>query len=152
MKTHLAKCKENQNIIPLKTFAKFAPKNIEISPEILGKWKLLLAKFVAGTFSSFNLIESQFLFDLIQFAIEIGSKFGDVDVRSIMYTRKSIRTKVFETVENINEKLKNSLSVNKHFSLVTDIWSDPKNHDSFIDLTVFYIENFELKHQMLAFR
>lgn len=154
LKGHLAKCKEGSKTIPISRFTKFVPKNIDLPKETLENMKLLLAKFVTETYSSFRIVESDSLKNIIQCAIEIGSKYGDVDACSIMYARKSVKNHVFQMVEKINNKLKNSLAqkTNKHICLVTDIWSDSSNHNSFIDLTLFYVENFILKHQMLAFR
>lgn len=89
LKSHLTKCQQGPKTIPIKQFSKFVPKNINLPKETFENIKLLLAKFVAGTFSSFRLVESDSFKDIVQYCIEIGSKFGEVDANSILFSRKN---------------------------------------------------------------
>ena len=146
------KCESASQQQPIKIFSKFIPQTASIPSNVLEKMKRLQTKFVAGTFSSFRLAENPHLLDLIQYGIEIGSKFGQVDVKTVTFGRKTIHKDLFDAVESIFSKVKDLAKSKKHCAFVSDIWSDSVNHNSFIDLTIFYVEEFSLKHQLIAFK
>ena len=52
--------------------------------------KMLQTKYVAQGFNSFKSVVHQGLIDLFQFGIEIGSKYGFIDAKTILYGRRTI--------------------------------------------------------------
>ena len=110
------------------------------------------ARFVAGTRSSFRMSENQNLLDLVQLGIEIGFKYGCVNVMSIASGRHAVKNEVLKTVSTIKNSLKEIIG-NCVYALTSDIWSDSQNHSSYLDVTMFYIVtgSSKLEHQILAF-
>ena len=119
------------------------------------KVKELLVKYVAGGYNSFNSIESSFLKDLVQFGVELGYKYGNIDLDNLWPSRSTVRSATFDIVEKhkkeILEELKES-SKSSSLSVTTDIWSDGVVRQAYIDVSVFYIYEWKLKHALLAFR
>ena len=147
----MEKCKNSAKTKPLKQFLNFIPSSSEVPTDIKQKMKQKQAKFVAGTASSFKLAENDGLVDLVQFGIEIGHRFGMLNARAVMSGRKAIKKEVFTTVEGIHEKLRQTLLNCEAISLTSDIWSDPINQCSFLDVTCFFVPKgtHVLKHQIL---
>ena len=138
--------------MPIAQFSKFTPKDITVPKQYLEKMKENQARFVAGTYSSFRLVENQYLLNLIQCGIEIGSMFGQVDAKSVTFSRVCIQKEIFQQVDSIVECLKNTIKNTSHICIVSDIWSDSVTHNSYLDLSIFFVENFKLKHHLIGFK
>lgn len=154
MKNHLVKCQNASKTAPIKQFVRFLPKNCDIPQDVLDKMRQYQAKFVCGTHSSFLMGENQHFLDCIQYGIEIGHKFGSIDIMSAASGRNGIKKEVFDTVNNLQIQLKINIKNAIGYSLTSDIWSDSVNHNSFLDITVFYVNNrsSKLEHQVLVFK
>ena len=98
--------------------------------------------------------ENQHFLDCIQYGIEIGHKFGSIDIMSVAAGRNGIKKEVFDAVNAGQNRLKNEIQNAVGYSLTSDIWSDSVNHNSFLDITVFYVNNksSKLEHQVLVFK
>lgn len=115
--------------------------------------KLLQAKYVAGTLSSFLSVENEHLLNLVQFGIELGAKYGGIDVKSVAYSRQVIKKTITSLVNDVQDQIKELFKKQNPYCLTADIWTDSINHNSFLDVTAFYFdENSELKHVLIAFR
>lgn len=116
----------------------------------------LLVKYVAGGFNSFLSIESNHLKQLVQFGCELAAKYGtNVDLDSIWPSRNTVRNMTFEVANEYKGHISNQISDASNasaLSVTTDIWSDGVVRQAYIDVSVFYVDNFELKHALLAFR
>ena len=66
LKGHLQKCAEKKKSLPIIQFANFIPKNTAVNQKDLDKMKLLQAKYVAGTLSSFFSVENEHFLNIIQ--------------------------------------------------------------------------------------
>ena len=70
-------------------------------------------------------------------------------------TLKTLKWIAFGLAENNKERAKSSIAMAKNFtvlSITTNIWSDGIIRNSYLDILAFFVENFRLKHELLAFR
>lgn len=153
LRSHLQKCETKNKSMPIIQFANFVPKNCDVHQKDLDKMKILLAKYVAGTLSSFLSVENEHLLNLIQFGIELGAKYGAIDVKSVAYSRQAVKKTITSLVNDVQTQIKELFKQPNAFCLTSDIWTDSKNHNSFLDVTAFYFDkNSELKHILIAFK
>lgn len=152
LKNHITNC-ESEKTAPIVRYAKFLPKDCHVNPKDLEQMKYLEAKFVSGTISSFLLVENQHFMNLLQFCIELGAKYGALDIAAVAFSRQVIKNVISESVAEIKSKIKELFKSDCSFCLTADIWTDSVNHNSFMDITAFYLdENFDLRHVLIAFR
>lgn len=153
--SHLERCGDAKNTQPLKLYAKFTSNSsTPVTPVYKEKMKKAQAKFIAGTRSSFLMAENKHLLDMVQLGIEIGCKFGNVNVNSVASGRQGVKGQICATVSEHQAKLQKSIQESLAYSLTSDIWSDSVNHCSYLDITIFFVKNdsYKIEHQILAFR
>ena len=154
IKNHLEKCGKSEKTVPIKNFLKLNPRAGCLNESDAKKLKELEVNYISEGFHSFNSIEQKSLLKLVQFGIELGSKYDMIDIETIWYGRKTVAAELGNQVESKLCEIKSSVK-NNHASLsfVSDIWSDGICHNSYLDLTCFYVDkNFKLNHQCIAFK
>ncbi|KAF9754356.1 Transposable element Hobo transposase, partial [Nosema granulosis] len=128
--------------------------NKKVLPE---KYKLKLKdaelKFVVAGSHSFNSLENDGLLTLIQTGIEIGANFGLVDIHDIFYGRQSIREDALSKLAQYTHQIRSLLEepIKQHcIAATTDLWTDDLMKRSYLDFTVFFVNDaYELKHSLL---
>ena len=152
IKLHLAACKSTPAPIQISAFLN--PRSGELTASEMRTIKDLQTKYVAGGLHSFLSIEEKGLIDLVQFGISIGSKYQNLDARSFWCGRKTVRTNLEAFTNQKIADMKAIIQKNQtSISFVSDIWSDSVNRDSFLDVTLFFVDDhFKLKHQCIAFK
>ena len=102
--------------------------------------------------TSFMFVDNSGLRSFAQKMIQIVSKYGNLDVDDAFYGREIVRKSTFEKKIEFQEKIKNSIqgcSLTKEVSFAAHLASDNINHNSYLDFTVFWLENsWTLKHAM----
>ena len=156
LKKHVDRCQKQQNVNTIKSHANPSTVDKKLHEADRTKIKEKLVQWVASTYSSFLSSENKNLKNLVQFGVEFGYKYGsNIDVDSFWPGRKTVKKFAMEVAEANKSRAKKSISAAKNLSclsVTSDIWSDGVVRNSYIDITVFFVENFELKHELIAFR
>ena len=89
--------------------------------------------------TSFKLHENQGLLNFAQQCAQIGSRYGNIDMKSVLFSRTSIKDnamKAFEQIiPSIIDKLKESNAIDLNcLSFTSDIWTSDHNCYSLIDI------------------
>lgn len=112
-----------------------------------------LVNFVCKDLRPFEIIEGKGFRDFSQEMINIGAKFGQIQVNDLFPHPTTISRNVIKSAEKIKLdlgfKLKN-IFYNFGGAFTTDMWTDDYKKLSYISLTVHYIENWNLNEQVLA--
>ena len=128
----------------------------DIAPEDQEMIKEAQTRFVVSTFNSFQILEHPSFINLLKFVSNLGNKYGKLNIDEILYGRHSISAHVDTAYESRKEEIKAEiiqLGQNPALCLTCDIWTDPINYNSFLDLTVFFVdEKFKLRHHLLGFK
>ena len=83
-----------------------------------------------------------------QVLIQIGAKYGNVDIDTVLYGRKTVFNKMEKCQQEIKVQVLESLKYNA-VSFCTDMTTDDINKNSYSDLTVFWIDDqWKLRHSM----
>ncbi|CAF1361809.1 unnamed protein product [Rotaria sp. Silwood1] len=110
-------------------------------------------KFVVAGSHSFNSLENDGLLQLFQTGIDIGANLGLLDVKDIFYGRQTIREEVVSKFDQYTDQVRSLLEepIKQHCIAATaDLWTDDLMKRSYLDFTVFYVNNiYELKHTLL---
>ncbi|CAF4200788.1 unnamed protein product [Rotaria sordida] len=163
MHDHLKQCKlkskaneiNNQND---KTSGFFIQPKFAYNKKVLpDKYKLKLKdaelKFVVAGSHSFNSLENDGLLQLFQTGIDIGANLGLLDVKDIFYGRQTIREEAVSKFDQYTDQIRSLLEepIKQHCIAATaDLWTDDLMKRSYLDFTVFYVNNiYELKHTLL---
>ena len=156
-KSRLAKSTSTTNGVtkwPVQTtLTRFTYHKNKLSDNLTEKLKDAELKFVVAGAHSFNLLENGGIIDLVQTAIEIGSQIGNVDVSEVFYGRKTIRSEAFSKFDAFRTYVRALLDepIKQHCVAATcDLWSDDLVKRSYLDFTVFWIdEKNQLQHCLL---
>ena len=146
IKLHIAACKSNP--APIWNFSFFKSKEWKLTTSEMSTIKDLQTKYVAGDLHSFLSIEEKGLVDLVQFRISIGSKYRNLDARSFWCGQKTIRANLKSVTNQKIADMKEIIQKKQtSISFMSDIWSDRVNRDSFLDVTLFFVDDhFKMKH------
>ena len=107
---------DSKGSAPVQTLMpRFTYNKNQLSQQLQRKLKDAELKFITVGSHSFNVFENDGVLNLVQTAIDIGAKMGRVNVRDVVYGRKTIRTetmakfKHFSTTiqQVIDESIKN---------------------------------------------
>ena len=120
------------------------PRTCTIHKEDLEKIKSFQALFSIGNLASFKLHESKATHDFVQACINIGAKYGRIDSRSVLASRKAVKDQCIQLQNKLHNKLIQIIKANKYLAFTTDIWSS-SNSDSFLEVHLVYLEDFEIK-------
>ena len=79
--------------------------------------------------------------------INIGAKYGNVDPAKTLYSDETIRKETYAEAQNFKPELIAKLAdsgvlANGNFSLTSDIWTEPSNNASYLQVYIQFIENF----------
>ena len=155
LKSHLERCpkKGNTNITESVKPSKISK---QINKTDKDTFLDLMVRYVAGDYNSFLSVESSNLINLIQFGVELGYKYGNIELKDSIPKRKQVRAHVFNLAKKYREELKkDAVTASKYscLSITTDIWTDGVVRNSYLDASIFYVdENFNLKHGLIAFK
>ena len=116
----------------------------QVNTALKEKLKQAQVDFSIGTLTSFQLQETEAFFNLCNFMIKIGNKYGSVDSRDILFGRKTISTEVSKKVVEIPKLLIRQQS-GKNVAFTADIWSSKYNNDSFLEVHSIWSDGIKLK-------
>ena len=156
LKRHIERCPCKKAAVSILQSTRPSKMSKQVDTNDSDKLKNLLTKWVASGFNSFRATEHQCLKDLVQFGVEIGFKYqSNVCIENFWPGRKNIKEDAVKKAENFKEYAKKTIENCKEtscMSITTDMWSDGVVRNSYIDVSVFYVEDFTMKHQLIAFR
>ena len=128
-----------------------------ISNSDLAALKGQLCNFVASTFSPFSIVEEENFRLLLQNVFNLGKKYNKPNFKLNMIGRKSLKQSLMKSAESLKQKMKSkALTIKQqNLTLSTDIWSDKSKLNSFIDVSVIFVEgsslkNFQYKMEMFS--
>lgn len=98
--------------------------------------------------------ENPHFLNCVQYGIEVGHKYGPVDVMMLASGRNGVKKEIFDTVDSVQGDIKREIKSFSAYSLTSDIWSDSVNHNSFLDITIFYVKSNsdKIDHQIIAYK
>ncbi|KAI6661971.1 Hobo element transposase HFL1 [Oopsacas minuta] len=109
-------------------------------------------KMVVQGGTSFHFVENVGLREFAQLMVQMGSKYGNIDVADLLYSRQTIQRSTFLKMKECQELIRCKVAQygqQKCVSFTTDLTTDDVNKNSFMDFTVFWItEDYELCHAM----
>lgn len=149
-------CKYTKRSLHQTSIKQFSTHKKHISSAEKEMLKELEAKFVICGYNSFKSLESESLLNLMQFFLKIGLTHGYVDIKDIFFGRNTISTYISELYISSKECIKSvilNLGKNPSLCFSCDIWTEQINHISYLDLTLYFVDNeFNLKHHLIAFQ
>ncbi|CAF0832632.1 unnamed protein product [Adineta steineri] len=150
--------KENSSFHPITpnsqpSVSQFLVNKKKIAPCWSKKLKEAEAKFVVGGMHSFKSVEHSGLLNLAQTCVDLGARFGKIDIHDIWYGRKSIKDECYNRfILYKNEMVKEmkKYAMNRTLSATTDLWRDDAIGRYYLDFTVFWIDHaWKLHHALL---
>lgn len=141
MNRHIQSCKAQPKI------TSHFKSDIKISIEDSIRLKNAQSIFTIQSGSPFAINNNAGLFALADELIRIGALYGNLKSENILFGRKTITADCVNLSIAKQEKLQRliaSFVPKKNICLASDIWSS-RNGDSFLQIQVLYVENFELK-------
>lgn len=113
-------------------------------------------KFITTNYLAFRIVDSPSLKELFQTGLELGAKYGNVDLDEFWFGRKGVTDNLGNIVNCFKTKIKAQIEIAKltsSLSVCTDIWSDKYRHNSYLDVTLVLIDNeFKMRHYAIGFR
>ena len=103
---------------------------------------------MVSSFSSFRTVENQEFKNLLQKAISIGARHGNISVESFLMSRKSASRKTESLYTELKAELISKLKSSDSVAFSTDVWTNQMG--SFIDISIYMVTNFELSNNQLA--
>ena len=76
--------------------------------------------------------------------MQIGAKYDNVDVDTVLYGRKTVTDEVFNKMEECQQEIKEQVLERLKYDAVsfcTDMTTDDINKNSYSDFTVFWIHD-----------
>ena len=76
--------------------------------------------------------------------MQIGAKYDNVDVDTVLYGRKTVTDEVFNKMEECQQEIKEQVLERLKYNAVsfcTDMTTDDINKNSYSDFTVFWIHD-----------
>lgn len=136
------------------TMEAFAPSNKKILPSDMESIKQAQKDFTVQTLSSFKINKNPAFKKMCEVMINIGAKYGNADPEKILFSTETIRKDIYAEAKLFKPQLIKKLSDAKiissgHFSLMSDIWTEPSNNGSYLQVHIQFINNFELKNTVL---
>lgn len=126
-----------------------------MKPDEAQKMKELLSNFIVSCHLSANVLEDIHLKELGQALVEFGAKHSNVAIESILYGRKTITEFIIAHVDSLKKSYYKTIKEASKGSRIcgsTDIWTDGIRRNSYIDVTLHYIDNFKHKSICIGFR
>lgn len=108
-------------------------------------------RFVVQSGMSFAAVENPGVKSFVQVMINIGSKYGNLDVEEVLYGRQTVKEAVFEKMNQCRQQIKDEValsSLHKSVSFCTDMTTDDVNKNSYSNFTAFWVKNWVLHHAM----
>jgi hypothetical protein len=99
----------------------------------------------------FAIVENAGLRSFAQHMISIGSKYGNVSVDDVSYGPHTVRDTVFDKMKECQDEIKRQVATSSTYHAVsfsTDMTTDDVNKNSYSDFTVFWVNNWTLKHAL----
>ena len=141
MLNHMKKCisdhpKLNQYF---KTDKKLEPKDSQLVKEAQ-------VRFTACTLSSFNINENTDFYHFADTMIDIGSRYGKVEAKKILFGRKTISKSTYDEANNFKVFLfahlkSEKIIQNSAYCLMSDIWSSRHTKTSYLQIHVQFINS-----------
>jgi hypothetical protein len=100
---------------------------------------------------SFAVVENSGLRSFAQQMILIGSKYGNVSVDEVLYGPHTVRDAVVDKMKECQDEVKRQVAASSKFhgvSFCTDMTTDDVNKNSYSDFTVFWVNDWKLKHAL----
>jgi hypothetical protein len=100
---------------------------------------------------SFVVVENPGLRAFAQYMIQIGSKYANISVDDVLYSRQTVRNTVFDKMAECQEVIRKEVAISSQVNSVsfcTDMTTDDVNKNSFSDFTVSWMNNWSLHHAM----
>jgi hypothetical protein len=127
----------------------YSKKTLSVSSQV--ELKKAEAAFVISGELSFLALEDDGLLKLAQTLVDIGATYGKLPIENIWYGRKTIRDYIVSCQEEISNNLKATLKPfiqQNRVACTTDMWTDSQQQRSFLEMSIFWIDDFTLKHAM----
>jgi len=99
----------------------------------------------------FAVVENSGLRSFAQQMILIGSKYGNINVDDVLYGPKTVRDVVVDKMKECQDEIKRQVATSSKFhsvSFCSDMTTDDVNKNSYSDFTVFWVNNWQLKHAL----
>ncbi|CAJ0851345.1 4781_t:CDS:2, partial [Entrophospora sp. SA101] len=112
-----------------------------------------IMEFVCKDLRPFEIINGSGFREFAQEMINIGSVHGCISIDNLLPHPTTVSRNVIKAAESIKSSLAGKLTdifQKTGGAFTTDLWTDDYNKISYISLTVHYIENWDLKDQVLA--
>jgi hypothetical protein len=112
-----------------------------------------IMEFVCKDLRPFEIITGSGFREFAQEMINIGSVHGRISIDDLLPHPTTVSRNVIKAAESIKSSLAGKLTnvfQKTGGAFTTDLWTDDYNKISYISLTVHYIENWDLKDQVLA--
>lgn len=149
------RCKADTKSQSIVHFSRILPQESSIRKEDKEEIKKLLANFVTSANLPFRVVDNSELIALTQFCTQLGAKYSNFDINSIWYSRVTIRdhvVKICNERKNLIITQMENATAERTLSISTDIWTDNVNRDSFIDVSIHWIENYSHMNACIAFK
>ena len=100
-----------------------------------------------------RVIEGEGMIKLASALVEVGAKYGVMDMKSLLPDRNTLKRKALTTAESVKSSLvmevNDAILRNGMIGMTTDMWTDIKNRH-FVSLTVHFAEGCQLQYRTLT--
>ncbi|CAF3653312.1 unnamed protein product [Rotaria sp. Silwood1] len=106
--------------------------------------KTLMVQWICGSLRPVSIVEDQGFIKLLQFAVNLGSKYNSFDINCLLRKRSVITNEITTVARQHREALKEQLTepyLNRSLTLMPDIWKDKRNSLSFLGCSVVLVDN-----------
>lgn len=137
------------------TVEQFMKPKVQLSTVFKDQLKETITNFIVNGYHSFRTADQLELKDIFSLGVKYGSLYHNIDVNEAwsgrMTVSRHIQNTYLKSQEDLKCILRNPIKMNS-VCLLSDIWTDPINHNSFLDVTVHYVnENFKTQSNCLSF-
>lgn len=105
-----------------------------------------LVKFIARDLRPYNTVEGTGFLNVCQTLIDFGAKYGHLDIKSVMPSRKTVARRLPDIVSSTKDCVRKKLSESKYIALTSDGWTDDFRKISYNTVTAHYFDS-QLKLQ-----
>ena len=149
---HLKTCVSSSNSFQQSVTSFVKPAHHKFSNAECKAIKDAEVKMVVQGGTSFHFVENNGFRDFAKLMVQMGSKYGNIDINDLLYSRKTIRRSTIDKMNDCQAKIREKVAqygTQKCVSFTTDLTTDDVNKNSYMDFTVFWItEDYELCHAM----